>query len=65
MGMEIKIQRQNKPDIRTVKFPLDFSETKIPHPTPPPELGEHNDEILQTLGYDEKTISDFKEKGVI
>ncbi len=65
MGMEIKIQRQNKPDIRTVRFPLDFSETKIPHPAPPPELGEHNSEILNTLGYDEKTIADFKEKGVI
>ncbi|NIO08277.1 MAG: CoA transferase [Deltaproteobacteria bacterium] len=65
MGMEIKIERQDKPDIRTVRFPLDYSETKNPHPNPPPELGEHNGEILKTLGYDEKNISDFKSKGVI
>ena len=65
MGMEIKIERHNKPDIRTVKFPVDYSETKVPHPAPPPELGEHNGEILKALGYDAKAIADFKEKGVI
>ena len=65
MGMEIKIERRNKPEIRTVKFPLDYSETKVPHPAPPPELGEHNGEILKVLGYDATAIADFKEKGVM
>ncbi len=65
MGMEIQIERKNKPTIRTVKFPLEYSETKIPHPSAPPELGEHNAEFLKSLGYDEKKIAEFKEKGVI
>jgi crotonobetainyl-CoA:carnitine CoA-transferase CaiB-like acyl-CoA transferase len=65
MGMEIQIERKEKPTIRTVKFPLEYSETKIPHPTPPPDLGEHNGEFLKSLGYDEKKIAEFKEKGVI
>ena len=65
MGLEIEIERTSKPSIRTVKFPVDFSETKPSHPAPPPELGEHNSEFLAALGYDDKTIAELKEKGVI
>lgn len=65
MGLEIKIDRQDKPTIRTVKFPVEYSETKVPHPGPPPELGEHNAELLKYLGYDGKAIAELKEKGVI
>lgn len=65
MGMEIHIERQGKPTIRTVKFPVEYSETKITHPAPPPELGEHNEEFLKLLGYDAKAMAELKEKGVI
>jgi crotonobetainyl-CoA:carnitine CoA-transferase CaiB-like acyl-CoA transferase len=65
MGMEIAIERKDKPTIRTVKFPLEYSETKNSHPAPPPDLGEHNAEFLSALGYGEKQIAEFKEKGVI
>jgi len=65
MGLEIAIERRDKPTIRTVKFPLEHSDTRSPHPAPPPELGEHNREFLSALGYDDKRIAEFKEKGVI
>lgn len=65
MGMEIEIAREKKPPIRTVRFPVDYSETKIPPPAPPPELGEHNLEFFKPLGWDEKRLADLKEKGVI
>ncbi len=65
MGMEIRIEREKKPAIRTVRFPVDYGETKIPHPAPPPELGEHNLEFFKPLGWDEKRLADLKEKGVI
>ena len=65
MGMEIQIERATRPTIRTVKFPVNYSDTKIPHPAPPPELGEHNNEFLKSLGYDETKIGALKEKGVI
>ena len=65
MGMQIQIERKNKPTIRTVKFPLDYSDTNAPHPLPPPELGEHNGEFLKALGYDENKIAELKETGVI
>ncbi len=65
MGMQIQIERKNKPTIRTVKFPLEYSDTKTPHPLPPPELGEHNGEFFTGLGYDPGKIAELKEKGII
>jgi crotonobetainyl-CoA:carnitine CoA-transferase CaiB-like acyl-CoA transferase len=65
MGLQIAIERKDKPTIRTVKFPLTYSETEPAHPAPPPELGQDNDEFLQSLGYDEAKIAKFKEKGII
>ena len=65
MGMEIAIERQDKPTIRTVRYPNVYSDTKIPHPAPPPELGEHNAEFLKSLGYDEAKLAELKESGII
>jgi crotonobetainyl-CoA:carnitine CoA-transferase CaiB-like acyl-CoA transferase len=65
MGLEIQIERKDKPVIRTVKFPIDYSDTKIPHPAAPPELGEHNTEFLKPLGYDDAKIAELKEKGIL
>jgi crotonobetainyl-CoA:carnitine CoA-transferase CaiB-like acyl-CoA transferase len=65
MGLEIKIERKNKPSIKTVKFPVEYSEDRIHHPAAPPELGEHNNEFLKPLGYDDKAMAELKEKGVI
>jgi crotonobetainyl-CoA:carnitine CoA-transferase CaiB-like acyl-CoA transferase len=65
MGLRIQIERNGKPAIRTVKFPLEFSGDATQHPAPPPELGEHNGEFLEALGYGDKAMADLKEKGVI
>jgi formyl-CoA transferase len=65
MGLEITIERQDKPNIRTVAFPNEYSDSKNPHPLPPPELGEHNAEYLKPLGYSDQQLAEFKEKGII
>jgi formyl-CoA transferase len=65
MGLEITIERKDKPNIRTVAFPNNFSASRNPHPSPPPELGEHNAEYLKLLGYDDARLAAFKEKGII
>ena len=65
MGLEITLERQDKPNIRTVAFPNIYSDDKNPHPLPPPELGEHNAEYLKPLGYTDQQIVEFKEKGII
>lgn len=65
MGLEITLERKDKPNIRTVAFPNQYSDDKIPHPLPPPELGEHNAEYLKPLGYSDQQIGEFKDKGII
>jgi crotonobetainyl-CoA:carnitine CoA-transferase CaiB-like acyl-CoA transferase len=65
MGLEITLERKDKPHIRTVAFPNIYSETRNPHPLPPPELGEHNAEYLKRLGYSDQQIAEFKEKGIL
>ncbi len=55
----------NKSTIRTVKYPNEYSDTKIPHPLAPPDLGEHNAEVLKPLGYDDAKLAEFKERGII
>jgi crotonobetainyl-CoA:carnitine CoA-transferase CaiB-like acyl-CoA transferase len=65
MGMQIAIERKDKPTIRTVKFPLTHSDTPSPFPSPPPELGENNQEFLTALGYNDAKIAEFREKGII
>ena len=65
MGLEITIEWRDKPNIRTVAFPNEYSENKNPHPLPPPELGEHNNEYLKPLGYTDQQLADLKEKGII
>ncbi|MFO8058568.1 MAG: CaiB/BaiF CoA-transferase family protein, partial [bacterium] len=48
-----------------VAFPLKFSEAVPREPGPAPELGEHTDEILTSIGYNKDEIRIFREKGVI
>ena len=66
MGMEIRIDRGNNgPPIRTVRMPLDYGDTKCPQPGPPPDLGQHNFDVLKTLGCNEAMIGNLKLRGVI
>ena len=65
MGLEITLERKDKPNIRTVAFPNQYSDSKNPHPLPPPELGEHNAEYLKPLGYTDRQIAEFKKNGII
>ena len=51
--------------IKQTGLPLKFSRTPGGLDLPPPLLGEHNDQILRSLGYTEAEIADMAEKAVI
>jgi crotonobetainyl-CoA:carnitine CoA-transferase CaiB-like acyl-CoA transferase len=65
MGLLRTIERGGRPAIRTVGCPVDFSDTAPPHPAPPPEYGEHTDEVLASAGYAPAEIETLRAKGVI
>jgi alpha-methylacyl-CoA racemase len=45
--------------------PVDMSATPTPFTRPPPQLGEHTDEVLTELGYTAAKISTLRELGVV
>lgn len=44
---------------------IKFTQTSSEPHEPSPGLGQHNEEILESIGYIEEEIKDFKEKGVL
>ncbi|MGH7392860.1 MAG: CaiB/BaiF CoA transferase family protein [Candidatus Rokuibacteriota bacterium] len=51
--------------LRVMGQPLVFEETPTQDPGPPPTLGEHTDEILGELGYDQAAIADLRARNVV
>src|SRR6476619_8493673 len=56
------IQRTPEP---TVALPLSIDGLRVSHRRQPPRLGEHTDEILRDLGYDEEELGRLSAEGVI
>ncbi len=51
--------------MKGLNYPAKFQDTTLYEPAPPPGLGQHNENILQKLGYSEDDIAGFKDNGVI
>jgi crotonobetainyl-CoA:carnitine CoA-transferase CaiB-like acyl-CoA transferase len=64
-GMFTEVAHPKLGPVRQVAFPVQLSGTPARVRTPPPELGEHTDEVLEELGYDPATIAAFRRDGVI
>ncbi|MFC2163750.1 CaiB/BaiF CoA transferase family protein [Acidobacteriota bacterium] len=51
--------------VKSLANPVQFSETVNEYRLPPPGLGEHNQEILESLGFSLEVIENYRHKGVI
>lgn len=51
--------------IQQVAFPVKLSETPAVIQSPPPELGQHTEEVLLKAGFSKEDINRFKEEGAI
>ena len=55
-----------KPDLKLVASPLKLSATPVRSDLPPPLLGQHTDEVLQSvLNYSPAQVADLKKQQVI
>jgi crotonobetainyl-CoA:carnitine CoA-transferase CaiB-like acyl-CoA transferase len=63
--MVVDLPHPKVPDLRTPGSPLKLAESPPTYRRPPPLLGEHNQEVLAELGYNQAQIADLRQRGVI
>ncbi|KAI1334928.1 CoA-transferase family III [Xylariaceae sp. FL0016] len=65
-NMVVELEHDQCGPIKMVNTPVKYSESTPSVRMPPPTLGQHTDEVLETiLGLDKSTISSLKDKGAI
>lgn len=63
-GGVLEMEHPLIPDLKVPGFPVKLSGTPGELGCPPPLLGQHTDEVLRELGYDEKRIQRLRQDGV-
>jgi crotonobetainyl-CoA:carnitine CoA-transferase CaiB-like acyl-CoA transferase len=64
-GLFTEVEHPKLGPVRQVAFPVRLSATPGRVRTPPPELGEHTDDVLHGLGYDAAAIAAYRRDGVV
>ena len=66
LGIARPITHPTRGEVHCVGQAMNLSRTPQPaRMRPSPEMGEHNAEVLSTLGYDDAGLEDLKSRGVI
>ena len=60
----VTMQHPKAGEVKLIGFPAKFSQTPATYRSAAPLVGEHNEEILQSLGYDNEEISRLEREGV-
>ena len=64
-GMLMSLPHPAGVDVPQVASPMRFADAPIRYDRPPPLLGEHSDEVLRELGYDDARIASLRAAGAI
>ena len=64
-GVIVELEHPLIGTVRSLGNPMHFSHTSITYRLPPPMLGQHTDEVLRELGYDEQGIRELRERGAV
>ena len=64
-GMRFDLARAAGVRLPQVASPMRFAEAPLKHEVPPPELGQHTQQILMEIDYKKEQIEELKGKGVI
>ena len=65
LGLAQGVRSHERGDVELVGQPIIMSRTPSRIRTPPPLMGEHTDELLRELGYDDEGIAALREAAVI
>lgn len=64
-GMRASVEHPSVGTVEMPGVPVHFSRTPASVRSHPPELGEHTEEVLRELGYDEAAIRQLGDKDVV
>lgn len=63
--MQQTFEHSTAGEVETLGFPVKYDDIEPSIERPPPRLGEHSDEVLQSLGYDDESIAELAEAGIL
>ena len=64
-GFPVEVEHPRMGKVQLIGSAIDLSRTPPKIKTAPPMLGEHSDQILRELGFDENAIGKLRENGVL
>jgi formyl-CoA transferase len=65
MGIEQQMTHPERGIMKTVAVPIDFSESDLSSPLPPPGVGEHTRQILDEIGLKSAAVDQLIRDGVV
>jgi len=63
--MIFEVDHPTEGKLKQIALPIKFSETTDLRKMPPPMIGEHTDEVLKALGYDDAKIERLRKDGAV
>ncbi|OWY37957.1 CoA transferase [Xenophilus sp. AP218F] len=64
-GMQLELRNARGQAVPLVACPIKLSATPPAYRTPPPDLGQHSDEVLRALGYAPEQVAALRAAGVV
>ena len=65
LGMFPEIEHPSMGNYTTVNIPMRFATSDVRPRGPAPQLGEHTDAILKSLGFDKTQLDSLKKNGIV
>ncbi|MFW6045599.1 MAG: CaiB/BaiF CoA transferase family protein [Natronomonas sp.] len=63
--MQRTFEHSTAGEVDTLGFPVKYDNIEPSIERPPPRLGEHSEEVLQSLGYDDESIAELADAGIV